>query len=180
MSERQQPPHRRDYSPFNRTDDYANRLPELFAVLVAGVGLYFQGDLLGAAAGITVAVLWTRLQVEFVFATGVVLLAGLGGDSVTSAAILTMAGLAGLLAAELGRAWESIRLAVLYLAVFAAASVGIVYLTADVALHWVAAIAVAVIAAVSYGLHRYEQYRLESTNATSPTSIPDDRRSEDA
>jgi hypothetical protein len=167
----------RSYSPFNRPEDRSYWPLELVCLLLAVAGLYLRGEVSGIALGVLLVTLWTIVRVEFVFATGVVLFSGLGGDpnavplgvEIASrgfdpgvvAVVLLLGGLGGLLAIDLGRSWGSLRPTVLFVLLFVLATVGIgsVYTSGSVPVHWIGLVAVATLAVVSYGLYQYGQFR---------------------
>ncbi|ESP90018.1 hypothetical protein [Candidatus Halobonum tyrrellensis] len=172
------------YSPFDRLERRSDRVPELVSVLVAVGGLFLQGGRVGVAAGVLLVALWLFLRVEFVFAAGAVLVAGVGGDPTSLGGVLVVAGLAGLLAVDLWRTWASARPVALFAALFTLVGAGIVAARERVVLHWLGLGVVAAVALASYLLHRYEVFRLDASSGTGPESGPpehddgSDRRSE--
>ncbi|MFD1633356.1 hypothetical protein ACOZ4L_09180 [Haloplanus ruber] len=145
------------YSPISRLEERSQRVPELLAVLVALAGLLLQGERLGVLAGVVLVVLWLFLRVEFVFATGVLAVAGLG-DPLSLGTVLTLSGLGGLLAVDLARTWDSIGAVALFLALFVVAG-GILAATQVVAVRGLGLGAAALLAGLAYALHRYERFR---------------------
>jgi hypothetical protein len=157
-----------DYSPLSRIENRTQRVPELIAVVIAVAGLFVQGGRLGALASVALVACWMYLQVEFTFAVGSVLFAGVGGDPVSIGAVLAMTGLAGLLAVDVARTWESVTPVALFLGLFVAGGGGVLLASRGVPVHWLGVGGGAALAGGIYGLHRYERIRfgvLDTTDA---------------
>jgi predicted ABC-type sugar transport system permease subunit len=163
-----------DYSPFSRVEERAQRVPELVTVLVAIAGLFVQGGRLGALASVVLIACWMYLQVEFIFAVGIVLFVGLGGEPISIGAALATTGLAGLLAVNVAHTWESVKPIALFLALFVAGCGGVLITSRAVALHWLGVGGGTVLTGAIYLLHRCERVRFEVINASGG---PDDERS---
>jgi predicted ABC-type sugar transport system permease subunit len=159
MSERR-PTERDDYTPFSRVEDRTQRVPELLALLVTIAGLFVHGGRLGALASLVLIACWMYLQVEFMFAAGAALVVGVGGEPISTGAVLAMTGLGGLLAVDVARIWESVKPVALFLALFVTGGGGILVASRVVPLYWLGIGAGGVIAGVGYLLHRYERTRI--------------------
>lgn len=154
------------YSPISRLEERSQRVPELLAMLVALAGLLLQSGRLGVLAGVVLVGLWLFLRVEFVFAAGVLVVAGFG-DPLSLAAVLTLSGLGGLLAVDLARTWGSVGVVALFLALFVVAG-GMLVASQVVAVRWLGLGAAAALTGLAYALHRYERFRF-GTIATAAT-----------
>lgn len=147
------------YNPINRVETRSQRFAELLVIGGAVAGFALSNGRLGIIAGLVLLGCWMRLQVELTFIVGAVLVAVLGGDVSTPGSLLTVAGLGGLLAVDLARAWASVQPAALFLmSVFAGALVGVP--TYDrFGPYWFVLGAVGILAGGLYGLYRYQEYR---------------------
>ncbi|SEP20968.1 hypothetical protein SAMN05216388_10459 [Halorientalis persicus] len=152
------------YTAVDRVEERSQRLPSLLALGLVVAGLFLQGDLIGATVGIALVVVWVRLRIEFVFATGVFAFTSLGGTPEPVPVVLTIAGLIGLLAVELAIDWKSVQLVVLFgvlLALIMVASfIDLDYLSVglniEIGLHWIGVMAITGFALTAYALHRYQ------------------------
>lgn len=157
------------YSPISRLEERSQRVPELLAMLVALAGLLSQGERLGVLAGVVLVVLWLFLRVEFVFATGVLAVAGLS-DPLSLGTVLTLSGLGGLLAVDLARTWGSVSVVALFLALFVVAG-GTLAASQVVAVRWLGLGAAAALAGLAYALHRYERFRFGAIDTAAAGDI---------
>lgn len=165
------------YSPFDTAEDRRLWPAELSCLALAAGGMCLHDLELGLVAGAALLLLWTRLRVEFVFAAGVMLLAGIGGTVAALGGVLTVTGLAGVLAVDLTRTWRSVGPAVLFVVLAAGAGTGVVYASAELVPHWLAVVVVAGASLLSYALHRYEVVRLGRAEET--VGAPDDGTDDD-
>jgi hypothetical protein len=152
------------YSPISRLEDRSERVADLLALLLVLAGLFVLGGHPASVAGVLLVGLWLYLHVEFVFAAGIVVIAGLGGQPTAVGTVLAITGLAGLLAVALSRTWQSVVPVVLFLTLFAVVG-GSLLLSHPVAARWLAAGAAVATAGAAYWLHRYERDGLRAVDA---------------
>ncbi len=145
------------YSPAERLETRSHRVAELVITSVAVAGVAVAGGRLGVVAGVALLACWLYLRAEVTFVVGAVLVAGVGGDPSTPGAVLAAVGLAGLLALELARAWDSARPVGAFLASLVVGVVAFVAAGEFVALRWLVGGAAAGLVAAVYGLVRVER-----------------------
>jgi hypothetical protein len=164
------------YSPFERIELTRGNglIADLFFLLVVLGGLSFQGGLLSVAAWFVLHACWANVRVEFTFGVGAVLFAGLTGslsrladavavavgsglDIQLVAAIITLAGLGGLLANDLKQTWQSIRLVTVFVVLVGFSAVLLALTSQAIGIQRLGAGTIVVLVSTSYVLHRYER-----------------------
>lgn len=144
-----------------------HRTSEYVALAATALGLVLAGGPVGAVVAVAVTAVWYRLPAEYAFATGIVCLPAvtpLTGVALSpesgGGVLLTVTGLASLLAATLGRSDASLHpVAVGLLCICVGA---VVWAATGRYPTWTVAVALlGSMALFSYGLHRYQTVALE-------------------
>lgn len=196
MSERVDPAGERSgepYSPFERIELARGNglLTDLFFLLFVLGGLSLQGGQFGVAAWLVLLACWAIVRIEFTFAIGAVMFVGLTGarsgfadtlavavgpgvDIPLVAIVVTLIGLGGLLAIDLGRTWRSMYPVAVFAVLLGLSAAVLAFTNQGTALQLLGAGTAATLVSASYVLHRYErglQWRVRSAEETVETDI---------